>query len=221
MEITDALAAELSLLSAVLDTPEADLAPDVARTVRQLMTDVHLAVPSFVGLTITVMDYAELGYSELEPDDLPAAGPTQVVLRFTLLDVQVEPADIGTSLRIPESTSASGRPRIEVILYAATAGAFVDMAADHSFLTGRRFDLGDLDQHRAVAGSADIIGVLSAESTIREAIGVLIGRGRTPDEAYAELDALAALADTDRITEATEILNDLMPQDPEESGRVD
>lgn len=215
MEITPTLAAELSLLSAVLDTSDADLAPDIARTIGQLMADVRLAVPSFVGLTISVVGDAELG-----PGDLPPEWATRVVLRFTLLDVHVDPADIGTSLRIAESTSGSGRPRIEVILYAATAGAFVDMAADHSFLTGRRFDLGDLDQHRDMAGRADIIGVLSAESTIREATGVLIGRGRTPEEAYAELDALAALAGTDRITEATEILNDLMPQDPDESGRV-
>lgn len=195
MEMTAALSADLALLSAALDDPAADFVPDVAGTVRRLAADARLAVPSFVGLTVTVTV------------TVPAPGDgaaDRVALRFTVLDDHVEPGDIRTSLRLPRPTGGAGtdRPGIAVILYAAPPGAFVDMAADVSFMTGRTFDAGDLDQHQRMAAEADITGALSTESTINEAIGVLIDRGHTPEQAYAELDALADAAHTDRITEA-------------------
>lgn len=95
----------------------------------------------------------------------------QVVLRLTLLDDHADP----------------GRPGIQVVLYAATPGAFVDMAADLAFLTGIALDGADLDQHQSLAGEPDITGVIQDQSVIDEAIGVLIAGGRTGDQACAEL----------------------------------
>ncbi len=208
MEFTATLAAELALLSAALDDPAAGVPPDVARTVRTLAADARMAVASFVGLTVIVTIRAfEDGAAD------------RVVLRFTLLDVHIEPGDVRTSLRLPRPTGGTrtGRPSIAVILYAATPGAFVDMDADLAFIAGRECDAGDLDQHRGEASEADITGVLSAESTIGEAIGVLIGRGRTPEQAYVELDALAEAAHTDRTTEAAGILIVLTRDGPDAS----
>lgn len=208
MEITVALAADLAILTDALHDPAANIAPDVADTVLLLALDARLAVRSFLGLTVTVTSAA-----------LEDGAADRVALRFTLLDHHVDPREIQTSLRLPRATdeAAPDRPSIAVVLYAATPGAFVDMAADLSFLTGRGFDAGDLDQHRGLAGESDITGVLHAETVIHEAIGVFIARGRTHEQARAELDTLADAAHTDRITEAADILTALTRDGPDAS----
>ena len=63
-----------------------------------------------------------------------------------------------------------------------------------------------LDQHRpALVGQAGA-GRLLAGSVINQAIGVLIGRGHTPEQADLELDARAGDADGDRHRAAVLIL---------------
>lgn len=195
MKFTATLAADLALLTAALYDPAADPITDVADTVLGLVAAARLAVRSLVGLTITFARHS-------------GGAPDQVLLRFTLLDDHVDPRDIETSLRLPGPTDGAGsdRPTIEAVLYAATPGAFVDLAADLSFLTGREFDAADIDQHRGLAGEGDISGVLQAETAIHEAVGVLIARGRTREQAYAELDTLAVAAHTHRGAEALRIL---------------
>jgi hypothetical protein len=117
-----------------------------------------------------------------------------------------------TSLRLPLRILG---PRFDdesrVTLYAATAGAFVDLAADLSYAlhlptcTARSTDVGSSDaddQQRSRVGTdrriildADLLpsplasGVsgLSELSTINRAIGVLIGHGQHPDHAVDTL----------------------------------
>lgn len=202
MEITAALATDLALLTAALFDVSVDPRTDIAQTMLGFATNARLAVASFLGLTITITKRTR-------------ALADQVVLRLTLLDDHNDPGDIKTSLVLPGPTDTTAdQPGIQVVLYAATPGAFVDLAADMAFLTGNALDGADLDQHHGLAGEPDITGGIHAESAISEAIGVLIDRGRTPDQASTELDTLAGAAHTDRITEATALLTALTPHSP-------
>lgn len=198
MEITAALAADLALLTAAAHDPGADPASDLADTVLVLAADARLAVRSFAGLTVTIAR-------------LPDESTEQVLLRFMLLDDHREPSDITTSLRLPSPTdsTAPDQSKIEMVLYATTPGAFVDLAAHLSFLTSRPFADADLDQHRGLAGESDTSGLLHARTEIGEAIGVLVAQGRTREQASAELDALAEAASTGRAAEASRILSTL------------
>ncbi len=193
-------AAELALLTAALYDPTSDFQVDVAQTALVLAVDARLAVTSFVGLSIIVTEPVELA-------------PDRVLLRLTLLDEAAAAREIGSSLRLPGSTDSGGadQPTIQLVLYAATPGAFVDVAADISFLTGSEFDAADLDQHLGLAREPDITGVMRAGTVIGEAVGVLLAHGRTREGASAELDVLATRADTDRLTEATAILAAITP----------
>jgi hypothetical protein len=77
-----------------------------------------------------------------------------------------------------------------VILYASVPGAFVDLAADLGWLTGRDHSSHFLDRHltRPADGTASVVRVSSA---INQAVGVLIGTGRTPEDAHHYLVARA------------------------------
>jgi hypothetical protein len=183
MEFTAALTADLAILSQALDDPGID----VAASLRHLTSDARLAVPSWLGLAVIV-----------NGADLPVT--------FTTVADSVQPGDVLTSLRMPTSQASDYAWPMAMIFYAGQAGAFVDLAADLSWLTGRDLTDFTLDQHltlHTVPGPAN--GVRAA-SVINQAIGVLIGRGHTPERARVELDARAAYAGTDRHVAADVIL---------------
>lgn len=205
MQTTPPLAADLGLLTAALYDPTDDPTTDVAQTVLVFATNARLTVQSFVGLTLTITIAGHAGGAE------PA------ILRFTLLEDHVDRSGIKTSLRLPGSSEGVGPDElsIQVVLYAATPGAFVDMAADLAFLTSGEFDTADLDQHLGLAHEPDITGVIRAETVIGEAVGVLIAGGSTREQAHAELDTLANAATTDRVTEASRILTTRTRDGPE------
>lgn len=203
MEISAAVAADLALLEDPLydpgtDDPRTDLEPGIMDPIFRVADDARVAVASFMGLTVTL--------TGREPVD-------RVVLRFTLFEDHADARDVGTSLRLPPPADnpAHPQPGVVVVLYAGTPGAFVDMAADHSYVTGRGSAAADLDQHRGLAMELDITGVLGADRLINEAIGVLLARGRTHSQAVAEIDTLADTAHTNRATAATTILATLTP----------
>ena len=108
MEIIAALAADLTILTEALDDPDSD----VVESVVQLSADVRSAIPSCLGLTVTV------------PDSDP-------LFTFTTVEDDVEPGDVRTSLMLALSHDGAGA---RVVLYAGTPGAFVDLAADLSWL---------------------------------------------------------------------------------------
>lgn len=197
MEITAALGADLSLLTSTLFDFAADPGTDVAASILELATTTRLAVDSFRGLSITITRRTR-------------ALADQVVLRLTLLDDPADPGDIKTSLLLPAPThTTQDLPDIQVVLYAASLGAFVDLAADLAFLTGSAFNPADLDRHQSLAHEPDITGVVQHEGVINQAIGALIGRGSTREQAHTELDTLVEQATTDRATEASRILTAL------------
>lgn len=69
-----------------------------------LANNARLAVASFLGLSLTVTEYRD-------------AGPSRVVLQFTLPEDHVDPGDVVTSLRVSELTEAGGdQANIQVVL---------------------------------------------------------------------------------------------------------
>lgn len=191
MDFSAALAAELAILAEALD----GAGSDPATSLNQLTTDLRRAVPSYLGLTVLL------------------AGIEQPV-ELTVLPDGV--AGIVTSVLVPLSGPAERRPAVALILYAGTAGAFVDLAADLAWLTG--FGLAEfvLDRHLAVPLGRDGGESLRSISLINQALGVLIGQGYLPESAHHELEARAALAGTTRLAIADAILAALNPQVPKE-----
>jgi hypothetical protein len=199
MKIGAALAADLGILTAVLDEPGAD----VLHSLHQLGVDAQAAVPTYLGLSITV-----------DSSDPP--------FTFTILEDGTAD-DIRTSLRLTLPGVGDGRasPSVALTLYAGTPGTFVDLTADLAWLTGRPPSDFALDQHLSVPAGSDAGTHLRAASVINQAIGVLIGRGYNPGQAHRELDTQADSAGTDRHTAAQFILDTLTAEDPADVERAD
>ncbi|UQX12586.1 hypothetical protein [Candidatus Mycobacterium methanotrophicum] len=199
MEIGAALAADLGILTAALDEP----GTDVLHSLHQLGVDAQAAVPSYLGLSVTV-----------DGSDPPFA--------FTTLEDGAAD-DLHTSLRLTLPGVGEGRaaPSVALILYASTPGTFVDFAADLAWLTGRPPSDFALDQHLSVPAGLDTGTYLRTASVVNQAIGVLIGRGYTPGQADRELNTQADSAGIDRHTSAQFILDTLTGEDPADAGRAE
>ncbi len=200
MKISAALAADLDILNAALDEPGAD----VLHSLHQLGVDAQTAVPTYLGLSVTV-----------DGSDPP----------FTFTTLEDGTADnVRTSLGLKLlARVGDGRvaPSVALILYAETPGTFVDLTADLAWLTGRPPSDFALDQHLSVPAGSDDGTSLRAASVINQAIGVLIGRGYTPRQAHSKLDTQADGAGTDRYTTAQFILDTLTAEDPADAERAD
>jgi hypothetical protein len=187
VEITATLAADLTALTESLDDPDTD----IAATLRQLATGAKLAVRSYLGLSVTI-----------------TASGQQII--FTALEDHTQPGDIGTSLMMPLPPAGpngnDAEPINALILYAQRRGAFIDVAADLSWLTGRDPSEFVLDHHLTLPNHLDAPEGLTVASVINQAIGVLIAHGRTPEQAHRELDARAARGGVDRRSIASRIL---------------
>ncbi len=198
MEIGAALAADLGILTAALDEPGAD----VLHSLQQLGVDAQAAVPTFLGLSVTV-----------DGSDPP----------FTFTNLEDGAADdVRTSVRLtlPGVGGDRASPSVALTLYAGTPGTFVDLTADLAWLTGRPLSDFVLDQHLSVPDRSDTGICLRAASVINQAIGVLIGRGHMPGQAHRELDIRADSAGTDRHTTAQFILDTLTAEDPADAERA-
>lgn len=185
MEIAAALAADLTVLAAAPDDPAIDLRKHLAL----LMADIRLAVRSYLGLKMTV----RAGGSQLHAavwEDAARQQDAQSSLRLTLPAVE------------PVGLAEQG----ELVLYAGTSGAFVDMAADLSWLTGKLLTDFVLDDDLSIVDAVSELPGVVASSTLNQAIGVLIGAGCTAADAVVELDRRAVNAGTDRVRAATELL---------------
>ena len=188
----------LTLLTEALDDPEAD----IAHSLQVLTLDAAAAIPSHRGLSVVV----------------PHSDPP---LTLTVLVDGAVAADVRTSLRF--TFAGQDRPResstVVIILYAGSPGAFVDLAADMAWLTGRPPSDFVLDQHVTFAAMSVPEGELARASEINQAIGALIGRGYTPQQADWQLDVQAANNRTDRFTAARHILAKITPE--EDDGHFD
>ncbi|MEZ0053113.1 hypothetical protein ABIA30_004140 [Mycobacterium sp. MAA66] len=185
MNITAALAADLRLLTAALD----ETGTDIAATLHQLAADTIAGVPSFLGLSVMVSRSDPLFASTYLVDGA-GAGDVRTSLR----------------LRLPGLGEHRSLSTVAIILYAGAPGTFVDLAADLAWLTARPLADFILDRHLTIPAGSITGGQLRAASTINQAIGILIGRGHTPQQANWELDIQARHARTDRLGAARHIL---------------
>ena len=184
MHVPRALTAQLDALSAHFDGDGTDLGAILA----VLADDLALAVPSFTGLTVTVQ-------LDGSPVTIPALAPhARTTSRASLL--------------LAPAGDASGA---QVVFYAASPGAFVELGANARVLWGLDGEV-VLDGHLPPPAFLDAL----AESVeINQAIGVLIAGGLTPAEAAAALDERAADMGQTRRQTAQHILH-RAGADPEE-----
>jgi hypothetical protein len=199
MKIGAALAADLGILTEALDAP----GTDVVHSLQQLGVDAQAAVPTYLGLSMTV-----------DGSDPP----------FTFTTLEDGAADdVRTSVRLTLPGDGDGRasPSVALTLYAEAPGTFVDLTADLAWLTGRPPSDFALDQHLSVPAKSDAGICLRVASVINQAIGVLIGRGYTSGQAHSKLDTQADGAGTERHTAAQFILDTLTAQDPADAERAD
>lgn len=194
MEFNAATAATLSTLTEALD--EADTA--LGQTLRQLIAHVDAAVDSYCGLTTI----ASIGESHVTITAMQELAETSTVL---------------SSLRIPLGEAHTTPHRstghdIELILYATNRGAFVDLAADLSWLTHRDLSEFVLDAHLVPLPTGQ---ELRRTSWINQAIGLLVGRGYTPELAAREIGKLATQTEQDRAWSAKHSLPGLVSPDPQ------
>ncbi len=171
MDFPHPLSDQLDALTNALAEPGTDLQDVVAA----LADDVTAAVPSFLGLTLTVLlDGRPVTVTAIDPDLVAAAG---------------------TSLQLPLERLAGAAPGSSVVFYAGRPGAFVDLAADTRYAYGLDGDVvldGHLNPLTRVSVVDPGINGSTEMSVINQAIGVLIARGHLPEEAHDELVRRAA-----------------------------
>ena len=164
VDIPDDLIAPLAELTGALG----EVGTDRQAMLAVLIDDLVTAVPSFLGLTMTI----------------PQTGNDAAGVTLNFLPPELAEA-VGTTLLVPLDALGVSGPGGTVVFYAARPGAFVDLAADTRVAYGLDGQV-TLDQHLP---SPDIPAVPSGmsghtqTSTINQAIGVLLGRGHTPTEA--------------------------------------
>ncbi len=185
VEITAALAADLDVLAVALDDPALDLQTHL----HHLVADVRMAVHSYLGLTMTVR-----------------AGGSQLHVAVWEDGARQEDARSSLMVTLPAVERLGIAEAGELLLYAGKSGAFVDMAADLSWLTGKHLTDFVLDEHLSAVDAAGKLPDVAASSTINQAIGVLLGAGFTAADAVVELDRRAVDAGTDRVWSATQLL---------------
>ncbi len=169
MDVSRSLSAQLSALTDALDDPGTDLSGILS----VLIDDLTEAVPSFLGLQMT-----------LKLHDRPFT-------LTTMADGDTEAAR--STLQLPLDPLAGTGPGSTVLFYAAHPGAFKELAADAHQAWGLDGQV-HLDQHlRAWSSPADddppdpAPDDLHRLSVVNRAVGILIARGDTPEQARDHL----------------------------------
>lgn len=192
MDHSATLAADLALLSGAVKNPGDGLEP----LLESLVEDLRRAISSYLGLTMTIaVDDHEISFTQSEHAD-PA----------------------GTSLQISLASVAGSPSGSTLVLYAAVPGAFVDLAADMSWILALEPSMLVLDEHLSVPASSEAISGLREHAIINRAIGALIENGFTPDAARAELRSHAEADSGDVPAAAQRLLDSLLRSSPPERG---
>jgi len=177
---------QFAVLTDALEDPGTDL-----RTVLAvLVDDLRAAIPSVLGVTVTITEAGDaVTLTSAEPDLMALAG---------------------ASLRIPLDEVFMAGPGSTVTFYAARPGAFVDLAADIRYAYGLNGQIvidGHLDNHVPSVGTPGVTG-LAELLLINRAIGVLIGQGHQ-DNPRSVLQWRADQAGTTLLDAAQKLLNEL------------
>ena len=188
VEIQDALIEQLAALSLALDEPGADLQAIIA----VLMDDLAGAVPSFLGMTITItQDDRRLVLTTMDDG---RRGSARASLRLAL--------------------GRPGSPPVgHIVFYAQWPDAFVGLAADARHRAGGAGRIvvdGDLGDDNTPRTSETLSETLSERGEVYQAIGLLIDRGFLPDEARAQLER-GATGGLSRAQAARQLLRRIVP----------
>jgi hypothetical protein len=186
--ITAATVAALTVLTEALDDADAD----IGHSVQLMALYAAAAVPSYGGLTIDVAQSNPPLHIFAVADGV-GSGDTRSSVQFNM----------------PGRGEPESLPIVSIIFFADSAGAFVDLAADLAWLTARPPTDFVLDQHLTTAAQSTSEGQLREGSAINQAMGALIGRGYTPQQADTELSTQAANSSMDRHTAARRILAEI------------
>ena len=191
MRFDAATAAALAVLTEALDEP----GNDIVATTDRLGAVVAAAVPSFVAMSLRT-----------------GSGSAQI--EFTgRSDAHQDLSAVRTSVFIPlpdgDNADAAVQSGSAMVLYASRPGAFVDVAADIAWITGRPLDSFRIDEHLDPRGDDGSVTALAAASTVNQAVGVLIERGFTVESARRHLHRLAAMAGVTSATAAADLLGQL------------
>lgn len=198
MDISATLTADLAALTAALDQPDIDLDTQL----QAFTANAQHAVTSYLGMTMTI---AVNGYE----------------VSFTAReDTASARSEIATSLLIPLTAVATTLAGSTLLLYAATSGAFVDLAADLSYALN--LDHTDLviDDHPTAPPNESRPGVTDVDGhrAINQAIGALIQRGHTPDSARVEVQRIASLGGGNLHRAAEQVLHCICGDPPGDSS---
>ncbi len=177
--------AVLDLLSATPMPPEAGLSFHFDALSDALVA----AVPSFLGFTVHA-EQVSLSWGPSMPTQYGASLPAASTLRW----------QFASDLPAP----------LTLVMYAALAGAWVDLRADLAWLTRAPPQRFIIDRDLPAAMSANSTA-LTDDSIINQATGALIERGLLPDEATAHLMDAARAEGTDLATAAATLLTTLSP----------
>jgi hypothetical protein len=175
VDLSTALTADLAQLTVALDAG-ARRRGDLSRCLRSIGANAERVVGSFVGLSVTLTTDGQ-------------------DVTLTSVADQVEPADIHSWLRLPLSSISPGLNG-SVTLYATRADAFVELARAFRATAHPRRPEMVVGAGLPPGASAQTLvsGIVGAEeiSTVNRVVGLLLGRGLTPEEARAHLFEQAA-----------------------------
>lgn len=119
-----------------------------------------------------------------------------------------EPIRAGSTLRWNLNPTATPEAAVTLVLFAAKPGAWVDLSADLAWLIQCSPQHLTIDGDLSATVSLDTTDLIGA-SIINQAIGALIGEGHPPGEADKELDARARVSNTDCVSAARRLLDNL------------
>lgn len=198
MDVPRALHAELAVLTEALADPGVNLQQQVQR----LADSIRGAVSSCLGLRVTIV-----------VDGNP--------FTVTVLDDAVEPVAVGASVAITLGAAHPTATTSSVVFYASTPGAFVDLsAAAHRPNPGAVVLDVHLDNPQGAHPVTGSTGLPQA-AIINQAIGVLLARGRTPQQARAALDARAVKTGLSVVATARAVLATTLPGHAEHDPAAD
>ena len=188
MDPPDSLRQQLNALTTYLDIPGTDL----HAILDVLIDDIAEAVPSFLGLRLTITaGGGSTTIATLQPH-LALSARASLLLPLTQFTNEVAPGD-------------------GMVLFAAQPGAFTSLADAARELFGLDGQV-QMDQHLPVSGDPVIgtdVDPTVDHRLINAAIGVLIDRGYPPELAPLELARRAGGSDGNLTAAARELLNSL------------
>lgn len=121
------------------------------------------------------------------------------------------PIRAGSTLRWSLNPTATPEAGVMLVLFAAKAGAWVDLSADLAWLIQCPPQHLTIDGDLSARVSLDHTDLIEA-SIVNQAIGALIGQVHRTGEAHKELDARARASNTDRVRAARSLLDNLTPE---------